>query len=956
MGKRFIMVLLCLVQMARAAAQYYDTGQDPSSFHWRQIKTAHFQVIYPVNFDTEAKRYASFLEESLIRLSAIYPDARVKKIPVIIHSHSMESNGYVTWAPRRMELYPFPGNNNLPSDPAEQLAVHETTHVMQLSSLNQRGFGKALSYILGEQAVGLSALDIPKWAFEGDAVYTETLTGSSGRGRSNAFTRGARALVTSPGGIYDYDKMILGSYRHFTPDHYVFGYLMLNYLHDLDSSAWSAAIRRISSGYLINPVNNILRKAKGLTKKRLYDSTFSFLERRWNDSALMFYENYRPLNVQNRKDYVSHYTPFRINANEIVSLKTSLSDPSKFVITDINSDKEHVLTTTGYVYPYFFSYSDSTIVWSELYSDPRWDNRDWSVIKKMSISGGPVIQLTFKSRYTAPDLSPDGRVIAAVSTTPELIYSLAFIDAFNGEVLMDVRTPGNIIIQRPAWTSDGRGVTVITLNSEGEGIRTYYPTGKKWIINKPESVTDIVQAKISGDTLFYLAQGDGSDNIYRVTSDTIVSPVTRSRFGISGFSVAGGELLFSEYTTGGYCITATDTRTTCSPDPAAMDMVLAPVSEMPVAKKDESVQDITVSEPSKYSKLSHLFNIHSWLPFYGDIDDIKTDPTTIRPGLTLLSQNHLSTLVSTLGYEYSGKNHYFHSGIKWNGWYPVIEADITYGGHQLVTKDTIIRPDPADLKGNLLLTASVYDQLWFAHGKFRQLLMPAVYISYRNRYYYISEDNGYNKGVAHVTGRIYLSNTFRTAYRDIYPRWGQVIDLRLTGAPWDKDIYGSRRYATGTLFFPGLFKNHSLVIRAGYENQAPFGKLIYNNNLSYPRGYSDQLLSERLITCSTEYTMPLFYPDLAAGSLLYLKRIRSSFFYDSAKGWKTINYNTEKVTNGTTVFRSFGTGLLADFYLLRIPFELTGGAVAGYLPETKKPFINGIFSVNIYGTVLGGKR
>ena len=134
----------------------------------------------------------------------------------------------------------------------------------------------------------------------------------------------------------------------------------------------------------------------------------------------------------------------------------------------------------------------------------------------MNAGGGPVTQLTFRTRYTAPDLSPDGRTIVAVSTTPEFRYSLIFIDAVSGEMLMDVSIPDNLIIQRPAWSSDGRAVTVVTLSAEGEGIRTYHPTGKKWIVNRPETVTDIIQAEIVNDTLYYLAQGDGSDNIYRI--------------------------------------------------------------------------------------------------------------------------------------------------------------------------------------------------------------------------------------------------------------------------------------------------------------------------------------------------------------------------------------------------------------------------------------------------------
>jgi len=47
---------------------------------------------------------------------------------------------------------------------------------------------------------------------------------------------------------------------------------------------------------------------------------------------------------------------------------------------------------------------------------------------------------------------------------------------------------------------------------------------------------------------------------------------------------------------------------------------------------------------------------------------------------------------------------------------------------------------------------------------------------------------------------------------------------------------------------------------------------------------------------------------------------------------------------------------MADFYVLRIPFEISAGVRAGYMPREDKYFVNGAFSVNIYGTVLGRER
>jgi len=955
MKKVIIMLIMSLLALTRAGAQYYDTGQDPASLRWMQIRTSHFRIIFPEDFGSEARRYATLLEDSYERLSAIYPGVRTN-VPVIIHNHSMQSNGYVSWAPRRMELFPLPGQDNLPLHPATQLAVHETAHVLQLGSLNQEGLGRVLRWLTGEQAVALSAVEIPLWAFEGEAVYAETVTGLSGRGRSNAFIRGARALATSPGGLYGYDKMLAGSYKNFTPDHYVFGYLMINHLRRNDPDTWQTMTSGIFNSWYLNPVNAGLRNRSGLTKKRLYDSTFASLETLWNEYIPDDVRDYPSLNVPRRKDYISHFTPHRLADGKIISLRTSMSDPSRFVITDPINGTEHNVTTTGYLYPYFFSCSDSTIVWAEQHPDIRWDNRDYSVIKRLNLPAGKVTQLTYKTRYAAPDLSPDGRTIAAVSTTPDMRCSLVFIDAYNGEVLMNVVPPDSLILQRPAWSSDGSSVTVVTVSEKGEGIRTYRPTGKRWITEKEESVTDIVQAEIFNDTLFFLAQDDGSDNIYRIAGEGAVERVTASRYGISGFSIRDGELLFSDYTAAGFIIASEKTSATAGPAGVTGHAIIPALAPLPSPANEEDRPPAVIPDPVRYRKIGHLFNFHSWFPFYADIDEIKSDPTAVRPGLTLLSQNHLSTLISTAGYEYSGGNHYLHTGIRWKGWHPVIDAEMRWGGDQLVGRDTIEDTLPDDLGHDLNLSINVYDQLWFAYGRFRQMIMPAVYFSYRNSYTFIPDENRFDKDLLTVTGRFYFSNTFRMAYRDINPRWGQVLDLRVTGTPWDPKLYNNRSYARATLFFPGLLHNHSFFVKAGWENQSPAKKLIYRNSIPWPRGFDSNLIAEKLFSFSADYTLPILYPDLAAGSLLYIKRIRGSLFYDYSRGERINDYSDHIFTPGKEVYTSAGSELLADFYVLRFPFEISAGIRAGYIPREQRYFVNGAFSVNIYGTVLGRER
>ena len=149
-----------------------------------------------------------------------------KKISVLVHTESAYSNGFVTWAPKRIEMYNSPNQDNYAQDWLQQLALHEFRHVVQLDKLND-GFTKMLSYILGEQAVGaVLGMFVPMWFLEGDAVTNETALTQSGRGRSPEFEQGMRAQIMDKE-IYPYEKAMFGSYKDYVPNHYEMGYQLV---------------------------------------------------------------------------------------------------------------------------------------------------------------------------------------------------------------------------------------------------------------------------------------------------------------------------------------------------------------------------------------------------------------------------------------------------------------------------------------------------------------------------------------------------------------------------------------------------------------------------------------------------------------------------------------------------------------------------------------------------------
>ncbi|MZP54410.1 MAG: hypothetical protein GT600_03085, partial [Bacteroidales bacterium] len=200
MGYRSLWFCIFFLVPFSVSAQYYETGQDPANLKWLQIKTDRFRIIYPEKYGINGIEFARSLEQAYNDLSVLYPVSRAR-IPVIIHNYTTQSNGYVAWAPSRMEIYPTPEQNTIPLDPNRSLALHELTHVLQMQSLN-KGFSRFMSVFFGQQFPGAMAALLPLWYLEGDAVFAESALSGAGRANSASFQKQLKAISVEKGKVY----------------------------------------------------------------------------------------------------------------------------------------------------------------------------------------------------------------------------------------------------------------------------------------------------------------------------------------------------------------------------------------------------------------------------------------------------------------------------------------------------------------------------------------------------------------------------------------------------------------------------------------------------------------------------------------------------------------------------------------------------------------------------------
>jgi len=953
--------LLFLVQIL--SAQYYETGQDPASIKWKQIKTGRFTVIYPENYGPGGIAYAKSLDEAYSKLMSLFPEKKFN-IPVVIHSYTIQSNGYVAWAPRRMELYPTPEQNTIPLAPEKQLAVHELTHVLQMESLN-RGFSKAMSFLLGEQYIGLVSSLLPLWFLEGDAVFAESVLTQSGRGRDPSFQKPLKALIVENKKKFSYDKILNGSYKDFVPDDYQTGYQMVTWaLTRKDPQIWNKVLKYTAEEpFTINPVNISLSRSSGLRKKTLWKETADTLRTIWTkDISGSNPADYEVANPDKHGKYINYYSPVYAGNDSIIALKTSLSGPASFVLINPAEKTEKKIHTPGQVYPWFISYAKGKLVWVETQPDPRWVNREYSVIKMMNIKTKTVKKLSRKSRYLATSLSPDGGKVVAVENTVNNINSLVIIDGETGVVVQSVHSPGNVYLQHPQWSQDGKKITFIFLSEAGEGIMSFKCDSQEWETLIEAGRDNLQSSFLKNDSLFYISSSSGTDNIYLRTLHNKKISVTRSRFGTIDVSSAGNKILFSDYTSLGNNICSTSIPITREVSKEFVSSSSFLINKFDIKPHTDSDSSSVTYTPEPYRKWQHLFRFHSWMPFYADIVTIKSDPSSIRPGLTIMTQNSLSTLTSSIGYEYSAdKRNVIHSRVTWNGMYPVIESQLDYGTIPEIRKMGQNIANPINIQSGINFKNTVSFPLQFSSGRFSQYLQPSLSMDYFNQYIYIIEKNTYDYGQTYFTGRFYFENYHRLAIRDIYPRWAQVVDLSYTFAPFDKLIYGTDRTLKTAFYFPGFFPNNGIKIRFEKEKQYP-AIYMFDNRVLLPRGYKN-IISKDIELISVDYVLPLLYPDFNVASLLYLKRIRTGLFYDYALG--TGNSYYKNTVNGLVwdydhnyaeTFRSFGFELMADFHVLRIPFMISGGVQTAWKSINESPSVELLFNIDLFGMTVGRRK
>jgi hypothetical protein len=927
-----ILLVLLTTNQFSVLSQFYNAGQGSTSIKWQQINTNHFQVIYPAGFYKQANKTANLIEQYFDSVSADY-SIKPEKTPVLLYNESVESNAFASWAPRRMEWITTPPQESYSQNWLKQLAIHETRHIVQISNLDQ-GFTKILKPFIGQAAVGAVTGILPLWFLEGDAVMAETKYSASGRGRLNSFDRELRTIEVELPQRYSYDQSYLGSYKYYVPDHYRYGYQMVSYAYlKYNSNIWNKVLSHVGKhSYQIIPFYFGLHKQTGLSKAQLYTQTFDSLKKLWNNE--LYLNTIRDtLNIFLRNKYYSNYL-YPHQFDELTyAVKTSLDDITKFVC--IKGSEETIIHIPGWYYRTKTDFTPDYIVWEEIKNHPRWEYKDYSVLKLFNIKTQKVKYLSRKSRYFSPDIAPSGKKIVCVEIDLNNNYSLTFLEISSGKILSTYRIVDFEEVSFPAWVSDSSIVFIGMAGNEKKIVLINLNSHKTEVIFNAGAI-NIDQLTATDSLVFFKYDYELAENIYMLSlADKKVIRLTSSKHGACypSYNKATKTLAYSDYTLNGFIPRILKYEFFSEPHVSGLKQYKHCWAESIYSHKNDDTLEMVPPEvlydTSSFRRLANSINIHSWAPFYFNTDDLINMNPQIYPGFTLLSQSKLSTVTSSFSYYYLNHIQHIEPKVKIEGFLPVFELFALITNHYKTASNLDSTAISSRLQPYYHYGISTYLPLNFNIGRYFQHIRPELSYRYFNYHYLVNEN--LSKGIDMVGFRFFTYNLIKRSYCDIQPRMGQSLMISYLAPCHLKDRISNVTVASIVSYFPGLYIHHGLKINFGFEQYKRGKARLINNQILLPRGY-DNLEYDQELKATLEYVFPFLYPDWSIGPVAYFKRFYATVFIDAAQIYLT----DEMGESFQKSIVSAGIIISSEMHLLRFFMPFTPNLRISYLPQEKR--------------------
>jgi len=961
MQKMLAALGVALLSGGPAAAQSLPViSQNPPGLRWQEIRSPHFRVLYPQGLDTAAQRTA-------IRLEAVHgPDGatlgvQARPIAVVLQNQTTVSNGFVTFLPRHAEFFTTPdqGQGLGTVDWLDGLVVHEFRHVNQFDKARQ-GFGRVVVPLLGDGGLGVAAVGVPQWFFEGDAVGTETALTRSGRGRIPYFGVGLRANLLA-GRLDKYQKAVNGSLRDLVPDWYVLGY----YLTSAAKAHYGPDVwRRVLDEYYRFPFypfsfSRSLRRTTGLRVEDLYARTMHELDSTWRaeQAARPAPTPVRELAGQAAPGVFTQYQfPQYVTDSTVLALKSGLGDLAQLVLlgrpgAGPGGREKRVFTLGLQNIPQMLSVGGGKAVWPEFRQDPRWGQRIYSELKVLDLKTGRLTRLGKGQRYAAAALSPDGQRIVAVRTDEAYHHALVVLDAATGAIIRTLPNPHNDFYQQPRFSPTGQAIVTVALSAAGKTLQLIEPTSGLDVNILPVANVNLANPQLWGEYVLYNSPQSGVDNLYAVNYRTHQTyQVTNRPVGAYHVAVSpdGRRLALHDYrATGARVVEMPLDPTTwlALPAPARQDAPAPYVAALAAGEPGAARITALLASPDssgprygarRYRPLAHALRVFS----YG----VVQSPAGNAVSVGLRSQDFLSTtqLFAGLSYDQTERTVAATGALSYQGRYPVLDVEATYGGRNAARY--FDRAAPLDSLRNsrwqyARLLAGARIPLVLTRSKYLQALTLGAYYLHERVYNYAAtlrslSEVGPNTPLHAVQTSLAYASQLKQSARDVAPRGGATLLATYRTTPFGTALQASQVGVQASVYAPGLARHHALRLRGGFQYQQQ-QQYNFTSAISFPRAETSYVSFDRLAVGSADYSLPLAFVHWSVGRVLYVQRLRATAFADVAQGSSVVSLRPPN--GGPAVptrlyqnYQNYGADFMALFNVFHLRTPLEAGVRVAY--------------------------
>ena len=873
-------ILWCLP----AAGQFYSTGRGSSGVKLDEIRSPYYRIVVPIYSTTQGLRLASLLD-TIRPFVSTGIGTPPRRLPIILRTENVLSNGYVSWAPKREELYMIPPEDTYALSWEKQLGVHEWRHVVQISLL-RHGLTRIASWALGEAGLGLGLFAMPRWQMEGDATLAETRMAEYGRGLQPDFTVGYRALLGDSvrRSFRRIDPWICGSYNAAYPDIYKFGYQVMTTLERQAPDAYGEVLRYSGRWPIFVFTSDIwLLRHEKTSVKRLARRTFAELDSLWAPLAEVD-ENFEVLTPAPRKrQYVSYSYP--LAGDQVAAIRTDWDRPTRLVVRN-PMDIERRVADVGTITSRPVRSGDQ-VWWTEYRPHPVWEQESFSVIRKTDLKTGKSELFERKGRWFFVTPTSDG--FAAVGYDDEL---RAYIQRFDSSMRRTLRYdfPGDepVSLHGLAWDDATRQLCYLALTPRGMHLGAMYDTMRVVRELTRPSVVSLSGLSASDGRLYFSSIASGKNEIHVLDLKTGVERrLSTSRYGSTQPSAEGNRVVWATARGRGAAVAGADTagfdtlpRVEWSRRP--IDLVNRPSRRWDAPAVDTLRLTPSERPTQRYRRAAHMPNVHSWAPVgLSPVDANRAMPTTV--GVTALMQSVLGDFEGSVSYGFYTARSWGSASLSYKGLPVVFSGGVQYGGGErdaIGGPSTALAPDRSPYLGAWLAASA---PLNLSSGAAMRSLNPSFSVRYQNALLWDGvayDPSGY---ATYGVGLSY-SSIRRRSYRAIGPRLGYAVSAQAVGA------FDPRFAAMGVLsatgYLPGVALNHAVKLQVGAQYQR-LSELNFTSKLLSPRTAPDAWSTRPTTSyaaAALTYTAPIAYPDWGWEGVVYIKRIYGSLFADYAVG------------------------------------------------------------------------